>query len=98
VKTTAHRTPGDPAFADRINNTHAGQAHWAEYPAHTCRECLFWGYANEPFKRTHSGRLLGQQCTKFSELTGKKGPLVPHFAHACRFFEPTPDAPSVFEK
>jgi hypothetical protein len=93
MQQTPHLTPGDPAFADRIHNTHAGQAHWADSTTDTCRECVGWGFADEPHKRTNRGRLLDRPCTKFLELTGQKGPRVPHYAHACRFFTRNPDAP-----
>ena len=99
MQVTPHLTPGDPDFEERIRATHPGQAHWADNPAHTCRECSFWGFADEPFKRACSGRLLALQCAKFRELTGNKnGPRVPHYAHACKFLERNPDAPSVFGK
>jgi hypothetical protein len=98
MQITAHLTSGNPDFEERIRVTHDGQAHWADSAVNTCRECACWGFADEPFKRACSGRLLALPCTKFRELTGKKGPRVPHYAHACKFFERNPDAPSVFGK
>lgn len=101
MQTTPHLTAGNPAFIDRVHATHEGQASWAE-GTNTCRECVFWGYADEPFRRHRaklgSGRLKNRSCVKFQELTGKEGPGVPHDARACRFFERDPDALSVTGK
>ena len=54
----------------------------------TCRECLYWGEADDN-KRDHWGELRASPCKKYMALTGvapKKAYKLEHRTCACRSF------------
>jgi hypothetical protein len=82
--------------------THAGQAFWGLTgpPGASCRECRFWscppadmGFRKRPdypatYKRALDGTLKNRRCRKYPRLQGGIwGEAVPHYAHACKYFE-----------
>jgi hypothetical protein len=89
---SSHLTPGfAPDVAKIIQQTHAGQAHFANGPlGATCNDCIFYG----AWKRIKSAsdeivsttRVNGA-CDKYRQLMGKLGPAVPSNASACKYFE-----------
>jgi hypothetical protein len=92
MKITPNLTAGFPPLAEQqIRQTYEGQAHFAgsgPFGA-TCGECAHLGY----YRQVRNGR--GETvatpftggCSKFYQLTGKHGPVVPGHAESCRHFE-----------
>jgi hypothetical protein len=75
-------TVGHPEeLHDSINATFAGMAHFAGTgpKGARCRECTFWA---------DDTRRLNKLCRKHKALTGRRGPLVPGAAAACKYFQP----------
>ena len=77
---------------DQINRTHPGMAHWAGTgpEGKTCRECAdyCWGGRYLASSGKHAkGELIPAKCRKG---TGGK---FPHFARACKYFDPNPNPP-----
>jgi hypothetical protein len=81
--------------------THVGMAHFAGTgPAgKVCRECKFWREATKHQYYTSTSRhgptLKPVPCAKFTRLTGKLGPGVPHGAQACKHFEAAENPPPI---
>ena len=65
---------------DSINASFAGMAHFAGTGPNgaRCRDCKFW---------VDVSRRLNKPCRKFKSLRGRRGPLVPGTASACKYFE-----------
>jgi hypothetical protein len=80
-----------PELTAQMRATKPGQAHWAGTgPAgKTCGDCVRLGYLRQ--RRSASGDLVKTThtggCQRFSQLTGRHGPVVPVTAGACRHFE-----------
>jgi hypothetical protein len=88
---TAHLTLGyAPDIAKTMQQTHAGQAHFANGPlGATCAECAHYGCWKQ--KRNAAGEVVATSrvngaCAKFREFTGKIGPTIPPGAPACKYF------------
>ena len=86
---------GQELIVELAQQTFEGQAHFAGTgPAgHTCRECRFWAHRIRARRSglTTAGEPKPASCLKAQQLSHsrKRTPVVPHFAVACRHFEPT---------
>lgn len=68
---------------DRLaHNTYQGMAHFAGTGplGATCRDCTF-------LDNTNTKGTKPRACRKFTELTGRKGKVVPLYADACKYFQ-----------
>lgn len=90
---SAHLTEPDLAFAQQRAETKPGQAFWGGTgPAgKTCRGCARWEFDGY---MASSGLLKDAPCGKYRALMhGQQGDRVPHFARACKYFEPGEEHP-----
>jgi hypothetical protein len=91
----------DPLTAN-ASITHAGMAHFAATgpQGKTCRECKLWQLLKGIFAAYYSSKgktLKPHPCQKFQQLTGKRGPCVPHNSCACKYFEQRESPPAIFD-
>ena len=91
LKQTAQLTMGYRAdIGKTIQQTHAGQAHFANGPlGATCSMCTHYGCWRQ--KRNASGDVIGttrvqNACEKYRQLTGRIVAGVPPNAAACKYF------------
>jgi hypothetical protein len=95
LKQTPHLTQGYRAdIAKTMQQTHAGQAHFANGPfGATCKDCIFYGAWKRKYNAAgeivDTSRVKGA-CEKFRQLTGKLGPAFPSNARACQYFSRPP--------
>lgn len=86
-----HLTEPNPDLAKKRKETHAGMAFWAGTgpDGKTCRECAHW---NSGGYLSSCGLLRDSPCEKYARMMNcVAGPLVPHYAKACKYFEPCAD-------
>jgi hypothetical protein len=88
-------TPEGEDVARQRYNTPPGMAHWegSGPSGKTCRECRFWGWSTGPARHRENGLLKPQPCAKYRQFAMRGGNKVPYSAGACKYFEPTGDAP-----
>lgn len=78
-----------PGSVPSLRREHfAGMAHFAGTGSDgsTCRECVHW----QKLKRAANysfGVIKPRACAQYQRMTGRRGHLVPHDAHACKYFE-----------
>ena len=74
------------AAADKLaRQSHAGQAHFGGTGPEgaKCRGCAS--------HESNKDNIRAARCSKYTELTGKKGEYVPEYASACKYFSKRTD-------
>ena len=95
IKITEHLTPSP--IDNKALGTWSGMAHFAGTgpKGTTCRECQHWAF--DGYLST-TGSLKTTICEKYTRMmNGRVGQRVPHDAPSCRYYEPMPDPPSVYD-
>lgn len=83
MKEDSHLTEPDPHFAEKVNATVDGMAHWAGTgPAGKfCGEC-------EHYVNLARGRGTSTRCEKYRQMMGFWGTKkLPEVTRACKYFE-----------
>jgi hypothetical protein len=95
INITEHLTPTKTDKLARA--TWSGMAHFAGTgpKGTTCRTCVHWAFDGY---LSSKGTLKDTICEQYSKMmNGRTGGRVPHDAPSCKYYEPMPGPPAIYD-